>query len=48
MNTILKENVKIHSINNRTKILQFKIDHTSTEDLRNAAGIQMQMTAIKN
>ena len=44
MNTILKENMKTHTINTRTKVEQFKIDHTNTERLRNSAGIQMQIT----
>ena len=48
MNTILKKNMKTQTINTRTKVEQFKIDHTNTERLRNSAGIQMQITANRN
>ena len=48
MNTILKENMKTHTINTRTKVEQLKIDHTNTEQLRNSAGILMQITANRN
>ena len=48
MNTILKENMKTHTINTRTKVEQLKIDHTNTEQLRNSAGILMQITPNRN